>query len=125
MPLKNAEVCDSKLNFFCHQAPRGKISTYANLWLLGRGGVYKWIISISIFNGFFVKMFREPERKSNGTKIEVKQSNNKEEDKEVHSKEDATKEINSDGGATPISLEPETSDTPITLEDTVSLHTFK
>ena len=70
-------------------------------------------------------MFREPERKSNGTKIEVKQSNNKEEDKEVHSKEDATKEINSDGGATPISLEPETSDTPITLEDTVSLHTFK
>ena len=50
-------------------------------------------------------MFREPERKGNG-------------------KEDA-EEISSEGGATPISLEPETSDTPITLEDTVSLYTFK
>ena len=76
------------------------------------------------FNSFFVKMFREPERKGNVTKIEVQQSNNKEEDEEIHSKEDA-EEINSEGGATPISLEPETSDTPITLEDTVSLHTFK
>ena len=72
--------------------------------------------------------FREPTSKKKLKKFEAKQSNGKEEakaingkeeSKEIDSKEDS-KEIDSKGGEAPISLEPETNDNPIALEDTVS-----
>ena len=81
--------------------------------------------------------FREPTSKKKLKKFEAKQSNSKEEAKEIDSKKkskeidskekskeidskEESKEIDSKGGEAPISLEPETNDNPIALEDTVS-----